>query len=123
MPDRCCGGVHCRRVFRGGTVTMGRGACIGVIDRRGQRNVGSRVRGKVRLIIPVLRRRAFQARSVALPDRCAGGTDRRRLFLGDTLNRGRSACAGVPDCRREWHLHSRGGQWNFRNRGRSGLAG
>src|SRR3954469_301279 len=92
--DRCVGDIDRRRVFRGGTVSMGRMVTLGVLDW----NVLSRVRGglarqftrlmaqaivarvrisQLRLIVHMPATLASEARGVVIRDRCVGDIDRR----------------------------------------------
>ena len=91
--DRRRGGIE--RVFRGGTVSMGRMASVGVLDCRDRWNV-SRERGglsrrfkrlkcararilKMRLIVQMPGGCALEARGNAIRDRCPDGIDGRRV--------------------------------------------
>ena len=113
-------GVARRRVFRGGTLIMGRMAFVGVLDCRDRWNVLGRVRGglvrqftglmaqaivarvripQLRLIVHMPRGLASEARGVEIRGRCRGGIARRRVFRGGTMTMGRMASVGVLDCR------------------------
>ena len=112
LRDHCRRGIDRRRVFRGGTVTMGRMVTLGVLDW----NVLSRVRGglarqftglmaqaivarvrisQLRLIVHMPATLASEARGVAIRDRCVGDIDRRRVFRGGTVSMGRMVTLGV----------------------------
>ena len=111
MRDRRAGGVDCRRVFRGGTLTMVGTASLGVLDCHDRRNVLGRGRGglagqftglmaqaivarvripQLQLIIHMPGRLASEAELV-MRERWAGAVDRRRVFRDSAVNVGRIA--------------------------------
>ena len=128
LRDRCRGCIEGRRVFRGGTVSMGRMVSLGVLACRHRRTVLSRVRGslvrqfmglmaqaivarvcipQLRLIVPMPGGLASQARGVALRDRCRGCIEGRGVFRGGTVSMGRMVSLGVLACRHRRTVLSR----------------
>ena len=99
---RCAGAVVHRRVSDGDTMTM---ASVGVLACRRGRNFPSHRRGEMRLAVPMLEGRAWEARGVAV--RCAGAVFHRRVSDGDTMT---MASVGVLACRRgrNFPSHRRG---------------
>src|SRR5262245_40214659 len=121
--DRCRGGIDRRRVFRGGTVSIGRMASLGVLDCHNQRNVLGRGHGnlagqfmglmvqaivarvhilKMRLIVRIRGKLASEAGGLVMRDRCAGSVDRRRVFRDSAVNVGR--IAPFPSIDAMWEL-------------------